>query len=146
MPGSKSDLVIVDSDALIGLLNPADSNHSRYLEISEYLSKNSLETVVPYPIILEAATALSRNTKINRPDLALQLLENYAKTEDKPKLDEEVALLTSQSFKKTTSRKNTPFDHYLLALAKKNGIRYIFSFDTFYKSRGLIPADNLLKK
>ncbi len=144
MPGTK--LVVVDSDALIGLVNTTDLNHAKCLQISEYLAKNSLGTVVPYPIVLEAATALSRNTKINRPDLAAEMLASYAELEDKPKLDDDVTKLVSESFQKNTCRKNTPFDHYLCALAKKNGISYIFSFDSFYKKQGLILTEDLLKE
>ncbi len=144
MPGT--NFVIVDSDALIGLVNVTDLNHTKCLKISDHLAKNSLGTVVPYPIVLEAATALSRDTRINRPDLAAEMLASYAKLEDKPKLNEDIAKLVSDSFQKNTSRKNTPFDHYLCALAKKNGIKYVFSFDSFYKKQGLILAEDLLKK
>ena len=144
MPGT--NLVIVDSDALIGLVNDTDANHAKCLEISSHLAVNSLGTVVPYPIVLEAATTLSRVTKINRPDLASEMLASYAKLEDKPKLDEDVSQLVSESFQDNTSRKNTPFDHYLCALAKKNGIKYVFSFDPFYKKQGLTLAEDLLKE
>jgi len=102
--------------------------------------------VVPYPIVLEAATALARDTKINRPDLAAEILTSHAAVEDKLKLDEDVANLVSESFQNNTSRKNTPFDHYLYALAKKNNIKYVFSFDSFYKKQGLVLAEELLKK
>lgn len=141
-----TNLVIVDSDGLIGLINPHDPNHTACLEISKYLAKNSFATIVPYPIVLEAATALARDTKINRPDLAAKILAAHASIEEKPTIDEDVANLVSDLFHANTSRKNTPFDHYLLALAKKNGIKYVFSFDSFYKKQGLIPAVELLKK
>lgn len=147
MPGTNyNNLVIVDSDGLIGLANPSDPNHSKCVEISDYLTMNSLGTVVPYLIVLEAATALARRTKINRPDLAAEILATNARVEDRPVLDEDVASLVSDSFSKNTSRKNTPFDHYLCVLAKKNNIKYVFSFDSFYKKQGLVLAEELLKK
>lgn len=141
-----TNLVIVDSDGLIGLINPNDPNHDKCLEISNYVTNNHLETVVPYPIVLEAATALARDTKINRPDLAAEILKANARIEDRPILDENVASLVSELFQTNTSRKNTPFDHYLLALAKRNGIKYIFSFDSFYEKQGLTPVVELLRK
>ena len=146
MPGTSSILVIVDSDALIGIINSSDPNHSKCLEISNYLSNKSLGTVVPYPIALEAATALARDTKINRPDLAIEILAGHARVVDKPKLDEDVANLVSESFQNNTSRKNTPFDHFVCALARKNKIKYVFSFDAFYKKQGLVLAEELLKE
>ncbi len=142
MPGNSS--ILVDSDGLIGLINPSDPNHSKCVEISNYLTANSLGTIVPYPIVLEAATTLTR--KINRPDLAKEILANNAAIDDKPKLDEDVSALVSNSYWQNTSNKNTPFDHYLCALAKKNNIKYIFSFDSFYKKQGLTLAEELLKK
>ena len=104
-----------------------------------------MRTVIPYSIVLEAATALSRDTKINRPDLARKILSLYSEENDNSSIIFKVAKLVAESFGKNTSRKNTPFDHYLCALAKKNGIRYVFSFDSFYEKQGLILAENLLK-
>lgn len=138
------NIVLVDSDALIGLNNITDANHQRYQRIAEYLAKNDLNTIVPYPILLEAATALARGSKINRPDIAAKILQDYAKTEGKVALDENISSETSVSFSNNTSRKNTPFDHYLCALAKKNNIKYVFSFDSFYKKQGLVLAEDLL--
>lgn len=144
MPGN--DIVLVDSDALIGINNITDANHQSYLAIAKHLAQNNFGTIVPYPIVLEATTALARNSKINRPDLAARILEDYAHTENKLHFEEKVTHLVSQSFKTNTSRKNTPFDHYLCSLAKKNHIQYIFSFDEFYRKQGLILAEELLKK
>lgn len=143
MPGTNT--VIVDSDALIASINTTDANHERSVKISQYIIQNNLEMFVPYAIILEAATALARS-RINRPDLSKKLLNDYSLTEEKPSVETEVARMVSELFSTNTSRKNTPFDHYLLALAKKNGIRYIFSFDSFYKKQGLTPVEELLKK
>ena len=114
MPGT--NFVLLDSDALIGLANSADTNHQKSLLISNFLAQNNFGTIIPYPIVLEAATALSRNTKINRPDLANEILVNYIRTENWLNMDQNVESQVSQSFSKNTSRKNTPFDHYLLAL------------------------------
>lgn len=141
-----TNLVIVDADAMVALVNEADVNHEKSLQIFDYLASNSFGTITPYPIVLEAANALSRDTKINRPDLASRLLENYSQPGTRPKLDEDIAELVAESFSGNTSRKNTPFDHYIWALAKRNNIKYVFSFDSFYKKQGLIPAEELLKK
>ena len=140
-----TNLILVDADALVGLINEVDLNHEKCLKISDYLAQNSFATITPYPIVLEAANALSRDTRINRPDLANIILSNYDQPGSKPKIDEDVSALVSESFSKNTSRKNTPFDHYLCALAKKNNIKYVFSFDSFYKKQGLVLAEELIK-
>ena len=140
MPGTKQ--VLIDADALVGLINQNDVFHSRCLQIVEFLSKNNLSTIVLPPTILEAATALSRGIK--RPDLAKQLLDDYSQMEP--------VMLPSEIFSKlislydpTVTTKNTPFDYFLLAYAKLKQIDIVFSFDRFYEKQGLTLAEKLLK-
>ncbi len=133
-------MVIVDSDALIGLLSDDDKLHERCLQIQRYLIQNNLQLVIPYPIVLEAASALAR--VMNRPDLTAKLLNDYEESDDQ--MDYKVATLVANLYNPKTSKKNTPFDHYVLALAKKNNIQYIFSFDSFYKKNGLTSIEELL--
>lgn len=140
-----NSLILVDSDALIGLIHKGDALHDRCLMISEYLSSKSLATVVPYPIVLEAATTLARDKTIRRPDLAAQLLSDFASTEN-ISYNSDVSELVSKLYKTNTSKKNSPFDHYNLALAKKNNMKYIFSFDSFYKKNGLILMEEAINK
>jgi len=142
MPGNK---VIVDSDALIGLLNETDQLHKRCIAIFSFLNENNLETIAPYAIVLEAATALARDKTIKRPDLAHKLLQDYVSIEDKPNYDPNVSYLVAKLYNPSTSKKNTPFDHFVLAIAKKNNIAYVFSFDSFYKKNGLNLAEELIK-
>ena len=141
-----NSIVIIDSDALIGLINEDDKLHERCLEISEYLVLNNSTTIVPYPIVLEAATTLARDNKISRPDLAAKLLLDYAEIDYPPELSLNVGRQVSEFYNPKTSKKNTPFDHYLLALAKENNIQYVFSFDSFYKKNGLTLVEDLVKK
>ncbi len=127
------NIIITDADALIGLMVEEDSWHKRALELQNYITKQNIAVFVPYPILLEAAAMLSRTLK--RPDLAAALLKNY-KT---PSIDlnTEVADDVAKLYDPKTSRKNTPFDHYVLALARKNNIQVVFSFDSFYTKFGL---------
>lgn len=136
-------MVVVDSDALIGLVHEEDLLHKRCLKVSKYLAKNSFVTVNPYPIVLEAATTLAKDKTIRRPDLAAQVLQDYSAVKE-IKLDYNVAKSVAKFYDPKTSVKNSPFDHYVLAFAKKNSIKYVFSFDSFYKKQGLILAEDLL--
>ena len=142
IPGGNK--VIVDSDALIGLIHTDDLLHDRCLKVSQYLAKNSFTTVVPYPIVLEAATTLAKDKTIRRPDLAARLLQDYAAIEN-PAFDTEVTRLVATLYHPKTSKKNSPFDHYVLALAKKNNIAYIFSFDSFYRKSGLTLIEDVAR-
>lgn len=141
-----NNTVIVDSDALIGLIKEDDYLHKRCLSIAAYLAKNSFATVVPYPIVLEAATTLAKDKTINRPDLAKKLLKDYAYLENTTRHESEVVKLTAKLYDPKTSKKNSPFDFYVLAVAKKSGIGTVFSFDSFYSKKGLKLAEELLKE
>lgn len=139
MPGTKQ--VLVDADALVGLINQNDVHHSRSLQIAEFLSKNDVSTIILPSTVLEAATALSRGIK--RPDLAKQLLSDYSQLEP-TSLPAEIFSQLIRFYNPTTSTKNTPFDYFLLAYAKLKQVDVIFSFDQFYKKHGLILAEKLL--
>jgi len=143
-PGNKT--IIVDADALIGLIHKDDLLHKPCSQILAFIEQKGFTVIMPYPIVLEAATALSRSKVTNRPDLASSLLNYYLAVQKGNKnFDFEVAELVARLYNTKTSKKNTPFDHYVLSLAKKNDIQYVFSFDSFYKKNGLILAEELLK-
>lgn len=136
--------VLVDSDGLIGLIHKNDALHNRCLTVGKYLFSNSCATIVPYPIVLEAATTLAKDKTINRPDLAHQLLKDYQTTEETELQTTNVFSLLAKLYQPKTSRKNSPFDYYLLALAQKNNINLIFSFDAFYKKQGLVLIEDFI--
>lgn len=143
MISTHGDKVVVDSDALIGLIHEDDALHNRCLIISNYLTKNSFATIIPFPIILEASTTLSRAAK--RADLSKKLLVDYSKIAQ-PALNEKgLSNLTAKSFDPRRTKKNTPFDHYLASLAKLNNIKFVFSFDSFYEKQGLILIENRIE-
>lgn len=136
-----NNLVIADSDALVGLVYKEDALHEQRLQIYRYLKEDNIDTFTPYPIVLEAATLLARRFK--RSDLAREVLSKYPETE-RP-VDINIARLVVDLYNPKTSKKNTPFDHYVLALAKKNNIKLVFSFDSFYKKNGLTLIKDLIR-
>lgn len=144
MSGSKT--VIVDSDAIIGLLNETDELHNRCLKISLYLQKKKITAVIPYPIVLEAATALSKDKTIRRPDLAKLLLEKYASVKNNGLEATDIPLRVARMYHPAASKKNTPFDYYVLACAQKNNIKTVFSFDSFYRKNGLQLIEQLIEE
>ncbi|PIR42414.1 hypothetical protein CO058_02430 [candidate division WWE3 bacterium CG_4_9_14_0_2_um_filter_35_11] len=127
--------VIVDSDALIGLIHENDLLHKRCVKISDYLAQNNFVTIVCYTTVLEASTTLSRS--INRPDLAKKLLQDFAQIKQPSFLEIGIAPLVAEAFDEKASKRNTPFDHYVAAVAKLNDIKLVFSFDSFYEKQGL---------
>ena len=138
MPGTKQ--VLIDADALVGLINQSDALHSRSLRIVRFLAKNNLATIVLPSTILEAATALSRGIK--RPDLAKELLTDYSRLEP-VELPSEIFSKLLKIYNPTETTKNTPFDYFLLAYARIKQIDFVFSFDRFYEKQGLTLAEKL---
>lgn len=136
--------IIVDSDALIGLIHEDDLLHEKCVKISQYLSQNSFATIISYPIVLEAATTLAKDKTIKRPDLAQRLLKDYTFLEKESYQESGVSELVARLYDSKTSRRNSPFDYFVLAVAKRNKIPYVFSFDSFYKKQGLTLAKDLL--
>lgn len=134
---SGSKKVIVDSDALIGLIHKDDSLHKKCFELSEFLSVNNFTAIVPYPIVLEAATTLAKDKTIRRPDLAARLLRDHALLKSDEIESEGVNKLVAKLYNPRASKQNSPFDYYLLAVAKLNNIGLVFSFDSFYRKQGL---------
>ena len=141
--GNKT-IVLVDSDVVIGLIHDKDALHERSTGVLKTLEEQSISTFIPFPTVLESATALSR--VVNRPDLAKRLLERYALMSQPSIIETDIRKIIAQLFNPKGSKKNTPFDYYLLALAKRNNISIIFSFDMFYKKNGLVLAEELLEK
>lgn len=137
--------VIVDSDALIGLIHKDDSLHKRCFGLSEFLSANGFTAVVPYPIVLEAATALAKDKTIRRPDLAARLLKDHSLLRGDDIEWAGVNKLVSKLYNPRTSKQNSPFDYYLLAVAKLNDIDLVFSFDSFYRKQGLRLVEDIVK-
>lgn len=138
--------ILADADGIIGLAYENDALHQKCLKIFEFAERNSFSLIVTYTTVLEAATVLAKAKTIKRPDLAKQILKDYSAVDTLPQLDLEVGSIVAEMYDPQTSIKNSPFDYYLLAVAKKNNIGYVFSFDSFYKKHGLILAEELLRR
>lgn len=136
--------VIVDTDGLIGLIKEDDALHERSVALYTFLQENNFEIIVPYPIVLEVSTAIARFSRHSRPDLAQRLLRDFSGPDTIEELNIEIKQTVGLSYDPNLSKKHTPFDHYVLALALQNGINYIFSFDQFYKKHGLILLEDIL--
>lgn len=133
--------IIVDSDGLIGSLNPDDVHHVSSREILLQLGKG-VRVIYPATVIVESVTFLQG--RLNKPELASKLIEliNTNILDIEPI---EVALLQQASlfmnFK--ASKHHTLFDAIVAAVAKKYKADAIFSFDKFYKSKGFKLASEL---
>jgi len=138
----RNNIVIVDSDALIGLISESDLLHKRCIKVADYLAKNNYITIICNSTVLESATTLSR--AINRPDLAKKLLKDFDLIKQQEFADVGAMSLVSDMFNPKSSKQNTPFDYYVCAVAKINNINLIFSFDKFYEKQGLVLVESIM--
>lgn len=130
-----SQSVIVDSDALIALVDRDDPLAETALSLARKLQEIEALLLYPATAIVEAATTFQR--KLNKPELAAQIM---ASTETHHFLIEPIDQATIQAatqlFRPYGSKQNTPFDTIVAAVAQEHQAA-IFSFDGWYRKVGL---------
>ncbi len=135
-------IVVVDSDGLIGSLNPTDFHHKNCLRIIQGLQKKQARFIYPATTIVETTTFLQG--RLNKPELAdivFSLVKEHnleIEPVDDNLLREAILLMNVKG-----GKHNTLFDAIVAATAHRYHADAIFSFDKFYKSKGLILASDL---
>ncbi len=137
-------IVIVDSDGIVAQSNLTDSNHNEAVKIAEKLVEVGAKVIYPSCIVLESTTTMSR--KLNNPQMAAGTLTIFSD----PNMiieavDHSIIAATASYFDPNATKKNTPFDCAVAAIADKYQADYIFSFDGFYIRHGFKLAKDLLK-
>lgn len=134
--------IIVDSDGLIGGLDPNDSHYESSLKINENLVKNHARLLYPATVIAESVTFLQG--RLNKPDLAYAILQLIKEG------NLEIEVVNAETLQKASelmdlkrSKHNTLFDCIVAVVAKEHNADAIFSFDKFYKSIGFKLASEL---
>ena len=142
---SRSLIVVVDSDGIVAESNLADSNHKTAVKIAEKLVEIEAKVIYPSCIVFESTTTMSR--KLNNPQMAAGTLSVFADPNMiiEP-IGQDIIAGAAKYFNPNASKKNTPFDCAVVAVADKYKADYIFSFDDFYvKKCGYKLAKDLLK-
>ncbi len=141
---NKKLVVIVDSDAIVAQTNMSDANHDIAQKISEKLVEIGAKLIYPSCIVFESTTTMSR--KLNNPRMAAETLAIFSDSAMiiEP-VNREIIALAAKYFNPKATKKNTPFDCAVAAVAKKQKADYIFSFDEFYKKHGFVLAKEVLE-
>ena len=135
-------IVIVDSDGIIGSLNPNDVHYSISHKILSKLTGKDIRFLYPATTIAESVTFLQG--RMNEPELASKILDLVKENKlDIEPVDNKVLQEASLYMNLTGSKHNTLFDAIVLAIAKKHKAYAIFSFDKFYRSKGFKLASEL---
>lgn len=128
-------VVVVDSDALIGSLNPGDLHFDTATKILQKLAKNGAKLIYPVTVIVESVTFLQG--RLNEPVLANKVLELVNKDElTIAAVDNDILKSASAMMDFGRSKHNTLFDCVVMAVADENKANAIFSFDKLYEKRG----------
>lgn len=139
----QTKVIILDSDALIALINEEDTLHQRAIRTRDELARQKITLVVSRYIIAETATflALRVNRQVANKFLKDMNFQNISILES----NEELEKLTREYFFKQKSRKATFFDCVNMAFLKHYQWKAIFSFDKHYKQNNFLLASELFK-
>lgn len=134
--------IIVDSDGLIGSLNPSDVHYLMSQTILLKLSKKGARLIYPATVIPETVTFLQG--KLNSSELANQVVRLVSDNElIIESIDSEILQKAGSLMDFKKSKHHTLFDTVVAAVAQKYKADAIFSFDKFYKSKGFKLATEL---
>ncbi len=135
-------IIIVDSDGLIGSLNISDAHFNASQKIILTLKETNSKLIYPATVIAETVTLLQ--ARLNRPDLASQIIQlidnNFMIVEP---VDIKVIQQASRMLDFKRSKHNTLFDCIVATIAERRNADAIFSFDKFYQKKGFKLASEL---
>jgi predicted nucleic acid-binding protein len=135
---------IVDTDALIGLFDITDAHNKEAQRILEELTRRGINTFILPTTIAEFAAASTGNVGMTKAQEATKKILYSGMTIIEA--DEDLTVQAVAIYLKQGSRKETLFDCFVMAAAKKLGITHIFSFDKGYKKQknGFLLISDLL--
>lgn len=124
--------VIIDSDALLALINANDSLHSEAKTLLEKLYAKSAQLMM-LPTTLCEFSLIAVN-KIGLPQTkAVVAVWTTGTNHQVIEIDKELINLAVRLFQKQTSKEESLFDCFVMAAASKYKYDAIFSFDKGYK-------------
>jgi len=142
MPVSDSP-IIVDSDALIALVNLDDALAGDAMRIVEQVRNMKATLVYPATTIAETVTTFQR--KLKRPDLARALVASVKANQliIEP-IDGDMLAQAAQLYDPQGSKQDTFFDAIVAAVAQKLHATAVFSFDKWYEKVGVKLAVSIV--
>lgn len=135
---------LIDTDALLGLFNTADPHHKTATALAKKLAKKGVNTLLLPTTLGEFALVASYKIGKRETQKATDQLINS--TIPIVEVDENLTKSAVSFYQKQTSKEESLFDCYVMAAAKRLGIKYIFSFDNGYtkKTNGFQLATDIL--
>lgn len=139
-------ILIVDSDAIIALFNPEDSNYSKAQTLFESFYEQKTRLVYPATTLVETVDTIQRRLK--KYAISVQIAQLIASseiaTESVEPIDGVYLKEAVKYFQQETSNRKTLADSVVVAVAKKLKADGIFSFDDWYQKLGYKLASELV--
>lgn len=136
--------VVVDTDALIALVNKDDVLALDAVKTLENLYASEVKLVYPATTIVEVITTFQR--KLSNSGLAGDMVQMLRDGQfNIVPVDQNLLEQAETLFKPKGSKQNTMFDAVVAAVAKTTNADAIFSFDKWYEKVGLRLATSLFK-
>jgi len=139
---SKPPLVVVDADAIVAQASPADNLHIKAVKIAKNLAQINAQVLYPATAITEAITHIQRVLGSGAVAYAIAIAFTDPNI-NVVEINQNTLKHAAQFFSPTTSKKNTFYDCIVAAVAEEYKAGAVFSFDNFYKKKGLKLAYEL---
>jgi predicted nucleic acid-binding protein len=133
-------MIFVDTDALIGLINPDDALHSRATELYEQIDTPRL-TILPETLGEFATLVTIRLGRVT----AQHLVETIADSHTIITIDERAVRRAIELYLQQTSKENSLNDCYVMSASELYNAECIFSFDKGYIQNGFELLEDYLK-
>ncbi len=134
--------VIVDSDALIALLNKDDLLAEKAIKTLEGLYKLEAKLLYPATTLIETTTTLQR--RLSDASLTKEIVKMIKESQFPViAVGQETIKMAESLFNPSGSKQNTLFDAVVAAIAKQQKADAVFSFDGWYEKVGLNLAYNI---
>jgi predicted nucleic acid-binding protein len=132
---TEGELVIVDADAIVATALRADVNHTKAMKVVETIDRRGVELLYPVTAVVEAVTVIQR--VYGDGSLAKEIARVFRGDNRVVNVGEDIyEMAVNEYFEYVKSKKKTLFDCLVAAVAKKYGVKTIFSFDRFYQKVG----------
>lgn len=136
-------VVVVDSSALISLMNVADQLHEQAIAINEVLVRQDWRVLVPCDVFSETLNAVGK--KIGRPEaieIGQVLIEQHLAGAFEFVHAEPSWYASALTIQKRGAGNPSFIDCLVMALATVHGAQHIFGFDATFRKNGYeLPDD-----
>lgn len=143
-PGTNELRILLDSDALVAMVEGSDASHTRATEIFGVLTARNARLFIASTTVAEVITTLQRKYG-HRPaagDLYERLLTHWVEVLP---VDRDLIAGAHAYYTSSGSKQNTIFDAINIAAVKVHHLDAIFSFDRWYKRQGVAMVPELFE-